>query len=156
LLAVAGPPKRLASDVVSARKVPAAVVLQLRSPAGLLARAGTPGDVFTAVQRLEPARRLSVHAAFALTVNVGPVVALKPASKSAGVGVLRDVDAALAWSLTTRPAVIETLPAWLHVAGAPDAVHWPEAAAGTPINSTVTIAAPLHRIARFIGTPSRL
>jgi hypothetical protein len=48
-----------------------------------------------AVHTADDARILSVQAALALTVNVGPVVELKPASKSAGVGAVRDVEPAL-------------------------------------------------------------
>jgi hypothetical protein len=83
LLAVADPVTRLTSVVVSAAKDPFEAVLHLRSAAGLLARAGAPGEVFVAVHVAAAARRWSVHAALALTVKVGPVVALKPASKSA-------------------------------------------------------------------------
>jgi hypothetical protein len=51
--------------------------------------------VLVAVQTADEARMLSVQAAFALTVNVGPVVELKPASKSDVVGAVREVDPAL-------------------------------------------------------------
>jgi hypothetical protein len=37
----------------------------------------------------------NVQAALALTVSVGPVVALKPASKSAGVGAVNGVEPVL-------------------------------------------------------------
>jgi hypothetical protein len=123
LLAVAGPATRLASLVVSALKVPPELVLQLRSPAGLLAHAGAPGEVFVAPQKAAVERRCRVHGAFALTVNVGPVVALNPASKSAVVGAERDVEPALIWSRTTRPAVSDTLPGTPQLSGAPLAVH---------------------------------
>jgi hypothetical protein len=85
-------------------------VLHFKSAAGFVVRAGAPGEVFVAVQSAEDARTWSVHAALALTVNDGPVVELKPASKSVGVGALSAVDPALTCSLITRPAVIDTLP----------------------------------------------
>jgi hypothetical protein len=76
----------------------------------LVVRAGAPGEVFVAVQSAAADRMWRVQAAFELTVRVGPVVALKPASKSVGVGVVRAVEAAVIWSRTTRPAVNDTLP----------------------------------------------
>jgi hypothetical protein len=76
-----------------------------------------------AVHSAADARTWRVQAAFALTVNDGPVVELKPASKSAGVGAVSVVDPAPTCSLMTRPAVIETLPGRLQLAGAPLAVH---------------------------------
>ena len=94
-MAVADPANRLASLVVSGANAPPADRLHFRSPAGLLARAGAPGDVFVAVQVALAARMCSIHGAFALTVSVGPVVALNPASKSAVVGAVSDVEAAL-------------------------------------------------------------
>ena len=63
------------------------------------------------------------RAAFALTVSVGPVVELKPASKSAVVGAVSDVELALICKRTTRPAVMLTLPGWVQLAGLPAAVH---------------------------------
>jgi hypothetical protein len=51
--------------------------------------------VFVAVQVAAAARRLSVHDAFALTVRVGPEVALNPASKSAGTGAVSGVETAV-------------------------------------------------------------
>ena len=110
LLAVADPVTRLTSLVVRATKDPFDAVLHFRSAAGLVVRAGAPGEVFVAVHSAEEARRWSVHAAFALTVRVGPVVELKPASKSAGTGAVSGVEPLLTWSRTTRPAVMETLP----------------------------------------------
>jgi len=110
VLAVAAPLTRLASVVVSAEKLPPDAVLHFRSPAGLLARAGAPGEVFVAVHTALAARTLRLHGAFALTVSVGPAVELNPASKSAGLGAVSGVDPAVIWSRTTRPAVIETLP----------------------------------------------
>jgi hypothetical protein len=107
---VAAPVTRFTSLVVSALKAPFDAVLHIKSAAGLFVRAGAPADVLVAVQTAVDARRCSVHEAFALTVKVGPVVELNPASKSAGVGAVRAVEAALIWSLTTRPAVIDTLP----------------------------------------------
>jgi len=95
LLAVAGPPTRLASLLDSAAKEPFAAVLHLRSAAGLVAHAGAPGDVLVAVHVAEAALICSVQAELALTVSVGPVVALNPASKSAGVGAVRAVDPVL-------------------------------------------------------------
>jgi hypothetical protein len=123
LLAVAEPVTRFASLVVSAANAPFEDVLHFRSAAGLLVRAGAPGEVFVAVQRAAAERMLSVQAAFALIVSVGPPVVLKPASKSAGVGAVSAVEPGLIWSLTTRPAVIETLPGTPQLAGAPVAVH---------------------------------
>lgn len=110
-MAVAVPVNILASLVVRAEKAPFEARLHLRSPAGLLVRAGAPGAVFVAVHTAEDARRWSLQAAFALTVSVGPVVALKPASKSAVVGAVSAVEPVLNCSRTTRPAVITTLPA---------------------------------------------
>jgi len=85
-------------------------VLHWRSAAGLLARAGAPGEVFVAVHVAAAACTWRVHEALALTVKVGPVVALNPASKSAGVGAINGVETAVIWSRTTRPAVMVTLP----------------------------------------------
>jgi hypothetical protein len=48
-----------------------------------------------AVHVAATARRLSVQDALALTVRVGPEVALNPASKSAGTGAVSDVETAL-------------------------------------------------------------
>src|SRR5207244_8333947 len=96
--------------------------LHWRSVAGLFARAGAPGDVLVAVHTAEAALMWSVHAALALTVSVGPVVALNPSSKSEGVGAIRAVEPALICRRTTRPAVIETLPGKPQLAGAPFAV----------------------------------
>jgi hypothetical protein len=95
LLAVADPVTRVTSPVVSAAKAPFDAVLHFRSAAGLVVRAGAPGEVFVAVHSAEDARRWRVHAAFALTVSVGPVVELKPASKSAGSGAVSGVEPAL-------------------------------------------------------------
>jgi hypothetical protein len=86
---------RFTSVVVSATKDPPEAVLHLRSAAGLLARAGAPGEVFVAVHVAAAACRWTVHEALALTVRVGPVVALNPASKSAGVGAVNGVEAAV-------------------------------------------------------------
>jgi hypothetical protein len=96
----------------------------------LVVRAGAPGEVLVAPQNAVDDRMCSVHAAFALTVSVGPVVALNPASKSAGVGAVSEVDPAVICSRTTRPAVVDTLPARLHVPPAPDAVHCARAVTG--------------------------
>jgi hypothetical protein len=129
--------------VVRALNVPFEAVLHFRSAAGLVVRAGAPAEVLVAVHSAADARTWSVQAAFALTVIVGPVVELKPASKSAGVGAVSAVDPALTCTLTTRPAVIETLPGRLQLPGAPVAVHWAPAIAG-PANvapTIVTIAA---------------
>jgi hypothetical protein len=95
LLAVAAPLTRVASLVVNATKVPFDAVLHFRSAAGLLIRAGAPGEVLVAVHVAVAARRLSVHAALALTVRVGPLVALNPASKSAGTGAVSAVETAV-------------------------------------------------------------
>jgi hypothetical protein len=95
LLAVADPVTRFTSLVVSEINDPFEAVLHLRSAAGFVVRAGAPGEVFVAVHVAAVARRESVHAALALTVSVGPVVALNPASKSAGVGAVSAVEPAL-------------------------------------------------------------
>jgi hypothetical protein len=107
----------------------------------LLARAGTPGEVLDAVHVGDAARIWSVHGAFALTVRVGPVVELKPASKSAAVGAVRVVDPALISSCTTLPAVIDTLPGTLQLSGAPLRLHCAPAAIGS-IAATAQIARP--------------
>jgi hypothetical protein len=91
----------------------------------------------------------SVQAAFALTVSDGPVVELNPASKSVGVGAVSVVDPALTCTLTTRPAVIETLPGRLQVAGAPLAVHWAVASEGRTNAPTIVIIAA-HKWIRLI------
>jgi hypothetical protein len=91
----------------------------------------------------------------ALTVRVGPVVALNPASKSAGRGAVSGVETALIWSRTTRPASIETVPGRPQLAGAPLAVHCADAedaAIGNPI--TATSAA--RNIERLIVAPVQL
>jgi hypothetical protein len=95
LLAVAAPVTSVTSLVVRAVKGPVESLLHFRSAAGLLARAGAPGEVFVAVHVAATARRLNVHDALALTVRVGPEVALNPASKSAGRGAVSGVDTAL-------------------------------------------------------------
>ena len=123
MLAVAAPMTKVTSLVERALNVPLEVVLQLRSPAGLVVRAGAPGEVFVADQKAAVERTCSVQGAFALTVNVGPVVELNPASKSAVLGAERDVEPALIWSRTTRPAISETLPGTPQLSGAPLAVH---------------------------------
>jgi hypothetical protein len=99
--------------------------------------------VLTAVHNAADARTWSVQAAFALTVIAGPVVDLKPASKSAGVGAVSAVDAALICTLTTRPAIIETLPGRLQLAGIPLAMHCAAAIDGrtNAAPTTATIAA---------------
>jgi hypothetical protein len=162
LLAVAEPVTRLTSLVVSAVKAPFEAVLHFRSAAGLVTRAGAPGDVFVAVQNAAEARKWSVHAALALTVKVGPVVALKPASKSAGVGAARVVEPVLTWSRTTLPAVIETLPGRPQLAGLPDAVHCapsrdgpaksPNAAANPVATSPSRVISPSARFETFRKT----
>jgi hypothetical protein len=140
-LAVAAPVTSEASLVVRARNVPFDAVLHVRSPAGLVVRAGAPGEVFVAAQNVAVERRLNVHPAFALTVNVGPVVALKPASKSVGVGAVRAVDPAPICSRTTRPAVIDTLPSWVQLAPSPVAEHCASAVAGNA-DQPITMAKP--------------
>jgi hypothetical protein len=95
LLAVAVPVTSVTSLVVRAAKGPVESLLHLRSAAGLLVRAGAPGEVFVAVQVAAAARRLNVHDALALTVRVGPEVELNPASKSAGSGAVSGVETAL-------------------------------------------------------------
>jgi hypothetical protein len=49
LLAVAEPPTRRTSVVVSALKGPFDALLHFKSPAGLVVRAGAPGEVLVAV-----------------------------------------------------------------------------------------------------------
>jgi hypothetical protein len=100
----------LTSPFVRAVKVPPAAVLHLKSPAGFVVRAGAPGDVLVAVQNEPDERRCNVHGALALTVSVGPVVELNPASKSAGEGAVSAELPALICRRTTLPAVIVTLP----------------------------------------------
>jgi hypothetical protein len=157
LLAVAAPVTRLTSLVDNAANVPFEPVLHLRSAAGLLVRAGAPGEVFVAVHVAAAARRLSVHDALALTVSVGPVVALNPTSKSAGVGAVNGVEPAAICSLTTRPAVMETVPGRPQLSGAPLAWQFcadaRDAAVGKPITATI-IAAP--NLMRLILSPVQL
>ena len=95
LLAVADPVMRFTSLVVNDTNDPFEAVLHLRSAAGLVVRAGTPGEVFVAVHVAAAARTDSVHEALALAVSVGPLVELNPASKSAGVGAVSAVEPAL-------------------------------------------------------------
>jgi len=95
LLAVAVAVTRLASLAVSAANPPLDEVLHSRSDDGLFVRAGAPGEVFVAVHVAAAARMCSAQGAFALTVSVGPIVALKPASKSAVVGAVSEVEPAL-------------------------------------------------------------
>jgi len=137
VLAVAVPEARVASVVVSWTNGPPGLVLHLRSPAGLLARAGAPGDVVIAVHTAVDDLTWSLQAALALTVSVGPVVELIPASKSAAVGAVSVVEVALSCILITRPAVIDVLVATVQLAGPPDAVHCPMARPG----ANVTISA---------------
>lgn len=144
LLAVAEPPASRTSVVARALKVPFDAVLHFKSAAGLVVRAGAPGEVLVAVQRAADARMWSVQAAFALTVSDGPVVELNPASKSAGVGAVSAVDPALTCSLMTRPAVIETLPGKLQLAGAPLAVHCAAAIEGPPNMAPATVTSAAH------------
>jgi hypothetical protein len=155
LLAVAAPVVKLMALVVSALNGPVETLLHFRSPAGLVARAGAPGDVFVAVQNVAPERMLRVNAAFALTVRVGPVVELKPASKSAGVGGVSAVDAGFICSKTTRPAVIETVPVLLQVPGAPFAVHGVVCAAAGGARAEMIIAATAARKVLRIISPFR-
>ena len=110
LLAVAFALTRGTSAVVSATNGPPDAWAHFRSAAGLFTRAGAPGEVFVAVHTAVDARRYSLQAEFELTVRVGPVVAFRPASKSAEVGVVRVVEFALIWRSITLPAVIDTLP----------------------------------------------
>jgi len=146
LLAVAEPPTSKTSVVVRALNVPFDAVLHFKSAAGLVVRAGAPGEVLVAVQSAADARMWSVQAAFALTVSNGPVVELNPASKSVGVGAVSAVDPALTCTLTTRPAVIETLPGRLQVAGAPLAVHCAAAIEGRANAPTIVTTAAHNRI----------
>jgi hypothetical protein len=88
-------------EVVSATKVPLALVLHLRSPSGLFVRAATDPEVLVALQVADAARTDSVHDEFALTVSNGPLVVLKPAVKSAAVGAGKAVVVELIVSLTT-------------------------------------------------------
>jgi hypothetical protein len=100
--------------------------------------------VLTAVHNAADARTWSVQAAFALTVIAGPVVDLKPASKSAGVGAVSAVDDALICTLTTRPAVIETLPGRLQLAGIPLAMHCAAAIDGRTNAAPTTATSAAH------------
>jgi hypothetical protein len=132
-------------------------VLHLRSPAGFVVRAGAPGEVFVAAQNVAAERRLSVHAAFALTVSVGPVVELKPASKSEVVGAVRAVEPAAICRRTTRPAVIVTLPGTVHESPSPLAVHCASAASGTDDNPiTKANAAQASPVSFLIYSPVQL
>jgi uncharacterized Zn-binding protein involved in type VI secretion len=156
LLAVAVPLTRVASVVVMPTNVPFDAVLHVRSDAGFVVRAGAPGEVFVAVQKPLDACMVSVHGALALTVNVGPVVALKPASKSAGVGAVREVDPALTCSLTTLPAVIDTLPSCVQLAGAPLAVHCAATVDGFTHAKRAIAVSAAQRLLLFIVSPARL
>jgi hypothetical protein len=142
--------------ILMAVKVPFEAVLHFRSPAGLVIRAGAPGEVLAAVQRGLDARSESVHGAFALTVKVGPAVALKPASKSAGVGAVRGVDPALTCNLTTLPAVIDTLPGLEQLAGAPLAVHCAVRVDGLTHAIRAIAVSAVQRLVLFIVSPARL
>jgi hypothetical protein len=95
LLAVAFAFTRGTSAVVSAAKGPPETLAHFRSAAGLFTRAGAPGEVLVAVHTAVDARMYSLQAEFELTVSVGPVVAFRPASKSAEVGVVSAVEFAL-------------------------------------------------------------
>jgi len=95
LLAVAVALTSETSAVVSATNGPPDALAHFRSAAGLFARAGAPGEVLVAVQSAVDARIYSVQEEFELTVRVGPVVAFRPASKSADVGVVSAVELAL-------------------------------------------------------------
>ena len=156
LLAVAAPLTRVASVVVIATNVPFEAVLHLKSAAGLVVRAGAPGDVFVAVQKALEARVESVQGALALTVNVGPVVALNPASKSAGVGAVSVVDPALTCNLTTLPAVIDTLPNWVQLSGAPLAVHCAVTVDGLTHPIRAIAVSAVKRLVLVIVSPARL
>jgi hypothetical protein len=156
LLAVAEPPTSSTSVVVRAVNVPFDAVLHFKSAAGLVVRAGAPGEVLVAVQSAAAARTSSVHAAFALTVSDGPVVEFNPASKSEGVGAVSVVDPALICTLTTRPAVIETLPGRLQLAGAPLAVHCAAAIDGRANAATAIATSAAQSRMRLIGAPALL
>jgi hypothetical protein len=95
LLAVAFAFARATSAVVRAAKGPPDTLDHFRSAAGLLTRAGAPGEVFVAVHTAVDARMYSLQAEFELTVRVGPVVAFRPASKSADVGGVSAVELAV-------------------------------------------------------------
>ena len=156
LFAVAAPLTRVASEVVIPTNVPFEAVLHVRSVDGLVVLAGAPGDVFVAVQKPLDARTESVQGALALTVNVGPVVALNPASKSAGVGAVSKVDPALTCNLTTLPAVIDTLPGTPQLAGAPLAVHCAVRVDGLTHAIRAIDASAVQRLVLFIVSPARL
>ncbi len=136
--------------MVRALNVPFDAVLHFKSAAGLVVRAGAPGEVLVAVQSAADARMWSVQAAFALTVSDGPVVELNPASKSAGVGAVSDVDPALTCSLITRPAVIEMLPGTLQLPGAPLAVHCAAAIDGRLYAAPAIVTSAAHNRIRLI------
>ncbi len=156
LLAVAAPLMRVASVVVIPTNVPFEAVLHVRSVDGLVVLAGAPGDVFVAVQKPLDARVESVQGALALTVNVGPVVALNPASKSAGVGAVSGVDPALTCNLTTLPAVIDTLPGSEQLAGAPVALHCAATVDGLTHAMTAIAVTAVQSLIWFIVSPVRL
>jgi len=136
--------------VVSALNVPFDAVLHFKSAAGLVVRAGAPGEVLVAVHSAADARMWSVQAALALTVSDGPVVEFNPPSKSAGVGAVSAVDPALTCTLTTRPAVIETLPGRLQLAGAPLAVHCAAAIEGRANAAPAIVTSAAHNLIRLI------
>jgi hypothetical protein len=123
----------------------------------LVVRAGALGDVLVAVQNVADDRTRSVHGAFALTVSVGPVVVLNPASKSAVVGAVSAVEPAVICSRTTRPAVIETLPGWVQLSPEPVAVHWARAIAGSDVAASIIAIDVRHSpVNLFISSPVQL
>jgi len=150
--AVAPPVTRLAFEVVNATNGPPGLVLHNKSAAGLSVRAGAPGEVFVAVHSAVEDRRLSAHDAFALIVSVGPVVELRPASKSAVVGAVSEVEDALTCSSTTRPAVIDTSPGRLHDP-APVTVHCPRAADDTSVRDAAIASRSGMPVMRLIAVP---
>jgi hypothetical protein len=156
LLAVAAPLTRVASVVVIPTNVPFEAVLHVRSLAGLVVRAGAPGEVFVAVQKPLDARVETVQGALALTVNVGPVVALNPASKSSAVGAVSEVDPALTCNLTTLPAVIDTLPTSVQLSGAPLTVHCAATVDGFTHAMRAIAVSAVQMLVLFIVCPARL
>ena len=155
MLAVAVPEARLTSLVVSATNGPPALVLHLRSPAGLFVRAGAPGDVFVALHSAVEDLMYSLHAALALMVSVGPVVELNPASKSVAVGAVSIVEVAVICILITRPAVIDAFDATLQLPPFPDAVHCAEARPAANVTTSETAIAKRLIEGRFTLTPVR-
>jgi hypothetical protein len=95
----------VASLVETAEKTPFDAMLHLRSAVGLLTLANGPDADHTGVA----ARIWIDHGPFDAIVSVGPVLELKPAVKSAGVGLVRIVEVELICAHTNEVAVIDTV-----------------------------------------------